>query len=172
MSYTAYYFFHTQIPPLRPPILYTHTQTSPQKPTLPRHCQPKKGTAAGPSVNCSVGGCYCIPCPFSLFPLPSFSSSSFFTLSLSPPTAFEQFQPATMDSTAVRALLASSLVPDADTRRRAEIQLKQVCPRLPVLFFFICFPFVCGRCRCRCRPPLQKKKMPCRVCVLLRNRRK
>ncbi|KAJ0136992.1 hypothetical protein CTA2_2091 [Colletotrichum tanaceti] len=31
-----------------------------------------------------------------------------------------------MDTSAIRGLLAASLDPDADTRRRAEIQLKQV----------------------------------------------
>jgi hypothetical protein len=31
-----------------------------------------------------------------------------------------------MDTAAVRSLLAASLDPDADSRRRAEIQLKQV----------------------------------------------
>lgn len=52
-----------------------------------------------------------------------------------------------MDTTAVRGLLAASLVPDADNRRRAELQLKQV--RAPprwglVLFIFFCLCFVQG----------------------------
>lgn len=33
-----------------------------------------------------------------------------------------------MDPAAVRSLLATSLDPDADSRRRAELQLKQVRP--------------------------------------------
>lgn len=48
-----------------------------------------------------------------------------------------------MDTTAVRGLLAGSLVPNTDDRRRAELQLKQVCSdslRLVVSFFF-CPPF-------------------------------
>lgn len=36
------------------------------------------------------------------------------------------YPPFTMDTAAVRSLLATSLDPDADSRRRAEIQLKQV----------------------------------------------
>lgn len=41
-----------------------------------------------------------------------------------------------MDTAAVRSLLATSLDPDADSRRRAEIQLKSV--RLCVHVFVLC----------------------------------
>lgn len=39
-----------------------------------------------------------------------------------------------MDPAAVRSLLATSLDPDADSRRRAELQLKQVRPACVFVF--------------------------------------